>query len=467
MATLLRRFFKSLALSSSASQEESPESAHSLAEFPDDLLGAVLRQLSPEDLATASLVCKSWHASATEDSIWEAILRRETSSWWPFVRFMEAYLRPEFSQRFLAIPVELELPFYKIYCGRRSLQQCLIIDGGSGYCKYGLANKFAPEGKLATFLEFGNIDSPLAPRLSNLYQTILNRMKTKASAQPVVISTPICQNDDTDVALAMRRQYRETTFNVLFDLGFPAVCAVNQAVLALYSAMRTSGIVVNIGFHVTSVVPVYNGTVMRNIGVEVIGQGALRLTGYLSELMHQNGTNFTSMYAIRTLKERLCYVAEDYEAELLKDTSASCDVGDDGNFVLKHERFKTGELLFRPWLGGMRAMGLHHAVALCMEHCADLDSSGEEWYKTIVLTGGSACLPGIKERLAKELRYYLPVSLVEGMTIIPPLHGPHGAWIGAKLLSDMSSFPREWCVSRKKFRKVGSSILHAMAFDDS
>ena len=30
---------------------------------------------------------------------------------------------------------------------------------------------------------------------------------------------------------------------------------ISQAVLALYAARRTSGIVVNIGFHVTSVVP--------------------------------------------------------------------------------------------------------------------------------------------------------------------------------------------------------------------
>lgn len=41
-------------------------------------------------------------------------------------------------------------------------------------------------------------------------------------------------------------------------------------------------------------------------------------------------------------------------------------------------------------------MGLHQAVALCMDHChvAEL-TSDDAWFKTVVLSGGSACLPGL------------------------------------------------------------------------
>lgn len=43
-----------------------------------------------------------------------------------------------------------------------------------------------------------------------------------------------------------------------------------------------------------------------------------------------------------------------------------------------------------------RAMGLHQAVALCVEHCHAAELSADEsWFKTIVLAGGSACLPGL------------------------------------------------------------------------
>jgi hypothetical protein len=41
-------------------------------------------------------------------------------------------------------------------------------------------------------------------------------------------------------------------------------------------------------------------------------------------------------------------------------------------------------------------MSLHHAVALCMDHCHSAElAGGSDWFKTIVLSGGSACLPGL------------------------------------------------------------------------
>ncbi|KAM1998455.1 hypothetical protein ACFX1R_006836 [Malus domestica] len=84
-------------------------------------------------------------------------------------------------------------------------------------------------------------------------------------------------------------------------MNVPAVCAINQATLALYAARRTSGIVVNIGFQVTSVVPILNGKVMRKVGVEVMGLGALKLTGFLRELLQQNNINFTNLLRLQSL----------------------------------------------------------------------------------------------------------------------------------------------------------------------
>jgi hypothetical protein len=41
-------------------------------------------------------------------------------------------------------------------------------------------------------------------------------------------------------------------------------------------------------------------------------------------------------------------------------------------------------------------MGLHKAVSLCMDHCYNSDLVGDDsWYKTVVLAGGSSCLPGL------------------------------------------------------------------------
>lgn len=53
----------------------------------------------------------------------------------------------------------------------------------------------------------------------------------------------------------------------------------------------------------TIVFTVLNGKVMRKVGVEVMGLGALKLTGFLRELMQQNNIGFESLYTVRTLKE--------------------------------------------------------------------------------------------------------------------------------------------------------------------
>ncbi|KAF2537412.1 hypothetical protein F2Q68_00021826 [Brassica cretica] len=58
-------------------------------------------------------------------------------------------------------------------------------------------------------------------------------------------------------------------------------------------------------FNFTGCSAVLNGKVMRQVGVEVIGFGAFKLTGFLKEKMQENNTTFQSLYTVRTLKEAL------------------------------------------------------------------------------------------------------------------------------------------------------------------
>ncbi|KAJ0500949.1 putative Actin family, ATPase, nucleotide binding domain-containing protein [Helianthus annuus] len=84
--------------------------------------------------------------------------------------------------------------------------------------------------------------------------------------------------------------------------------------------------------------------------------------------------------------------------------------------------------------------GLHQAVALCIEQCHAAGLSPDDsWFKTVVLAGGTACLPGLVERLDKELRLLLPPSISSGIRVIPPPYGADSAWYGAKLLSNDAS----------------------------
>ncbi|CAL5014285.1 unnamed protein product [Urochloa decumbens] len=406
---------------------------------PTDVLAQILRLLGPVDAARSGTVCRAWRILASDNGLWAFFLRLGPEPW-DLVVFAETHLAagPD-PHPWLYYDHSPQLSFKQIYGLRAVVPGTLIVDGGSGYCKYGWSKYAAPSGRCATFLEFGNIESPMYARLRHFFSTIYTRMQVKPSTQPVIVVLPLCHTDDTESARASRKQYKETVYSVLFDMNAPAVCAVDQAVLSLYSAKRTSGIVVHIGFNNTSVVP---------------RQGALKLTGYLKELMHQRNITCDSLYTVRTIKEKLCYVAADYEAELRKDTQASCEIDGEGWFTLSEERFKTAEILFQPHMGGMRAMGLHKAIALCMDHCYNSEVVGDDsWYKTVVLAGGSSCLPGLPERLEKELRQLLPPYISEGIRVLPPPFGTDSAWFGAKMISNVSTFTEAWCVKKKQFRQ--------------
>ncbi|KAK3141215.1 hypothetical protein QOZ80_4BG0330940 [Eleusine coracana subsp. coracana] len=421
---------------------------------PTDVLAQILRLLGPFDAARCSAVCRAWRVLASDNGLWAFFLSLGPEPW-DLVVFAETHLAADpASHPRLYYDCTPQLSFKQIYDLRAVVPGSVIVDGGSGYCKYGWSKYAAPSGRCATFLEFGNIESPMYARLRHFFSTIYTRMQVKPSNQPIIVVLPLCHSDDTESARASRKQYEETLYSVLFDMNVPAVCAVDQAVLALYASKRTSGIVVHIGFNVTSVVPIFQGRVMYEIGVETVGQGALKLTGFLKELMQQRNITYESLYTVRALKEKLCYVATDYEAELRKDTHASCEVDGEGWFTLSEERFKTTEILFQPHIGGIRAMGLHKAISLCMDHCYNSEVVGDDnWYKTVVLAGGSSCLPGLPERLEKELHQLLPSYISEGIRVLPPAFGTDSAWFGAKMIGNVSTFTEEWCLKKKQFRQ--------------
>ncbi|KAM7492818.1 hypothetical protein LguiA_035739 [Lonicera macranthoides] len=343
-------------------------------------------------LAPKSLPCKfRRYVTVSDNRLWIHFLQYHHP--WDSFFFAETYLRLGYPLQ--TCPSQMpELSFMHIYGQRAQLPGVVIIDGGSGCCKFGWSKYTSPSGHSATFL-------------------------VNSSAQPIVVSVPICQYDNTASAKAARRQLKEAIYSALFGVNVPAVCAINQATLALFAARRTSGIVVNIGFQQTSVVPILHGKVMRKVGVEVVGMGALNLTGFLREQMQQKNISFGSLYTVRSLKENLCYIALDYKAELSKDAEKSFEVAADGWLTLSRERC---------------AMGLHQAVALCMDHCEDAELSGDG------------------ERLEKELQKLPPVSMSSGIGVIPPHYGSDSAWFGAKIVSNVSTFPESWCMAKKQFR---------------
>ncbi|KAF8363750.1 arp-1, partial [Pristionchus pacificus] len=257
---------------------------------------------------------------------------------------------------------------------------------------------------------------------------------------------------------------REKAAEIFFEqFNVPALHVQMQAVLALYSTGRTTGVVLDSGDGVTHVVPIFEGFAMQH-AIERIDVAGRDVSRHLRFLLRKEGHDFhrsSEFEIVREVKEKACYLSPNPIKEEAADPERmQYSLPDGSRMEVAACRFRAPEILFRPEIIGEEWPGVAQCVDIAIKKC-DMDLR-KKLYSNIVLSGGSTMFPGFGDRLLFEMKRLAPQDTK--IRISAPQERLYSTWIGGSILASLDTFRKMW-VSKKEYDNDGSKrVIHRKFF---
>ena len=340
-----------------------------------------------------------------------------------------------------------------------SLAPTLVIDNGSGMIKAGFGGDDSPRAVFPSVV--GNLkhQAMVCTAAKAFVKDAFIGDEAQSKRNILAIKYPIEKGIITNWEDMEKTQIMFETFN------FPAIYVANQAVLSLTASGRHTGLVLDSGFGVTHIVPIYFGHALPHATL-TLDFGGRELTNYMMKILNETGYAFAHYERdiVSDIKEKLCYVALDFEQEIKNAHTYSWlektfTLPDRHDVTISSERFRCPEALFQPSILGIESFGISEAVWNSIMKChVDIR---KDLRTNIVLSGGNTLYPGLANRIQREISALAPCN--DKIMIIAPPDRKYSTWIGGSVLATQSFF-QQICISKQDYEECGPGIVHRKCF---
>ena len=260
------------------------------------------------------------------------------------------------------------------------------------------------------------------------------------------------------------KKNREEMAKLMFEtFNVPGLYIANSAVLPLICAGKFNGIVIDSGGDFTHFVPIYDLFGMPHAYIQENYAGR-DLTLYMEELLSEVGYRFSTpseKIIVESIKQKACYVALDFDEDLKLVEQFDYELLDGTHIIIKDQRIKCTEVLFKPDIIGKDGVGIAQACYNSIQKC-DIDIR-KDLYNNIVLSGGNSMFDGLPERLIKEIKNLAPYSMEDEVKVIASPERKYATWIGGSILSSLSNFESSW-ITKTEYEESGATIVHRKCF---